>query len=1034
MKKRLLAGAVFAAAVIGSAFCMVGCGGGDDESGNGGDGHSHTASSAWGYDEYYHFHEASCKIVAHRTDVEEHDGDDCFCGYKTGGDTQDPPESGASEFGTKLAAGGKLLFKKISGASKYVLTVTYPDGSSQNYDIAKNKTSVDLENIEDDAFPVGKSTLRLVAYELDKIKVDGETIEQDVPMSGIDESYRVVKLNGKFTLSVLAYADEYIDLDGFIREDGNNKFGYELALKDNAATSFNITKFAKAASGGNIKFYKTKAGRDAEDSSAQYGSIELGAMKAVAGENYYYVRVEKGGEKKDYDLCVYGLLSINIKRYNLSYTTAENGVRTYTTTAIGEPISAVDRGIIAQETFFDGVDGGKLGRDANYNVIGRGDVTVSADAADRFYDLNIYFYNEQAVTADCAEIAEYKKTFRITEGDYTISLNTLFNAKGAVTVPYIIVGKPVVSAVFQSTNDVTEVVIPEGTTAFVASFQQCMGITDIYLPSTITEMSQFAFGSDVMIKSIPDSTVIHCAFSASKANDFTFKWNYIAGTMRAYETEYDSAHLGGGTTSPTTPSVSVGLNYRLDDNALTVVSITEDFNGVIPDSASYDGETYNVTAIENLCYADGSCYNGDLVIGKNVDDIAVGVFGAARTERVKSITVDPSNRSFHIRDDGMLYGSGISRVILAPNGGDICIPSHVTSIDAGAFGTEKCRVFIEKTTDTTGYDWSKMGVTPILGAYKVGGYNVYTLGGELSSEPYATFAGYNGSSESITISSQADNLPVKFIEGENIFDGHDITELDIPATLATPENVKKLFGTSINETVIKLQISGDVVGDDKIIDFIKCFPELDKISFSYGSVYSAKDDKIIYKTTQGGGYSEIVYALPNISGRVELWFCDGIAAGAFAGTAITEIDIDPGLKTIGDGAFKNCAMLTKINLEYCHNLTAIGKEAFRGCRALTSITIASTAAVTRIGAFAFYGCTQLTDVTLPNIKDTTFELAESDENGYRGVFSCCGKLKTLSVLMGYEQFETIEDRANVTHSSYITTLHCNDGSNHTIEY
>ena len=43
--------------------------------------HTHEISSEWEYDDYYHYHEASCGSTNHRADVALHEGDNCFCGY-----------------------------------------------------------------------------------------------------------------------------------------------------------------------------------------------------------------------------------------------------------------------------------------------------------------------------------------------------------------------------------------------------------------------------------------------------------------------------------------------------------------------------------------------------------------------------------------------------------------------------------------------------------------------------------------------------------------------------------------------------------------------------------------------------------------------------------------------------------------------------------------------------------------------------------------------------------------------------------------
>ncbi|MBQ9691720.1 MAG: leucine-rich repeat protein, partial [Clostridia bacterium] len=67
------------------------------------------------------------------------------------------------------------------------------------------------------------------------------------------------------------------------------------------------------------------------------------------------------------------------------------------------------------------------------------------------------------------------------------------------------------------------------------------------------------------------------------------------------------------------------------------------------------------------------------------------------------------------------------------------------------------------------------------------------------------------------------------------------------------------------------------------------------------------------------------------------------------------------LKNIGNSAFRNCAMLTRI--EFPAGLTKIGNRAFEGCEALTEIALPDKINV--IPPFAFRNCNSLKTVALP---------------------------------------------------------------------
>ncbi len=88
-----------------------------------------------------------------------------------------------------------------------------------------------------------------------------------------------------------------------------------------------------------------------------------------------------------------------------------------------------------------------------------------------------------------------------------------------------------------------------------------------------------------------------------------------------------------------------------------------------------------------------------------------------------------------------------------------------------------------------------------------------------------------------------------------------------------------------------------------------------------------------------------------------------IGEGAFAGTAITAIEIPYSVTTIGDSAFAGLTNLTTVTFETSTNrkLTKIGTNAFRGT-GITAIEIPNS--VTTIGDSAFQECTSLAAVTI----------------------------------------------------------------------
>ena len=78
-------------------------------------------------------------------------------------------------------------------------------------------------------------------------------------------------------------------------------------------------------------------------------------------------------------------------------------------------------------------------------------------------------------------------------------------------------------------------------------------------------------------------------------------------------------------------------------------------------------------------------------------------------------------------------------------------------------------------------------------------------------------------------------------------------------------------------------------------------------------------------------------------------------------TSLININIPDTVTSIGDGAFYNCKSLTSIHVP--NQLASIGNEVFGCCSGLTNIIIPDS--VTSIGDSAFYMCSGLTGVSIP---------------------------------------------------------------------
>ena len=606
--------------------------------------------------------------VCHKVETEvilalNHNYKDGFC---TRCGEQNPIDSSfidEKEFSfISITEDGVLSFSKLKCASKYTLKIN----DSEVIEIDKKNGSYSLKDIS-----TGTTSFVLTAYE--EVEVEGTSYKQEIAISSATEEFKVTKLNQKFTLERLKYKDEHITLQGFYNAKVDNKYYlYDQVLKDNKPMNFKITNFVKVSSGDKLLFYKSASGRQNADSNDTWDSTNLlmGYPQIQHGDNFYYVRVvDANGNHFDYDLNVYGLYTVEINRYQAKLGTNEEGYRTYETEMLGETLTIVEKDIVPLEILYADVSNEEIGRDAFYNILEKEDYKLIIN--NNYYpdynnkiQMNIYFYNEAQVREDHEEYMEYKESFAISENDYGISLSSSGNLiTGEITIPSVLVGKKIISVSFYS-SEVTSIYISEGMQEFVLQFGYCYNLTDIWLPSTITSMNEFAFGGNPL-DTLPKDMTIHCAFDRQFASGFPFKWNYIAGTTKTFNTIYGEA----------TPIENNGIKYKIVANELVVTGTKDSFDGVIPDTVKISGRIYPVTKIESLEDITS------LKIGKNISFIAEDAFNCS----LETIEVDPENINF-VLEDGVLYNIAKDRIIVVTKKlNSLYLTSNILYIDKNAF-------------------------------------------------------------------------------------------------------------------------------------------------------------------------------------------------------------------------------------------------------------------------------------------------------------------------------------------------------------
>ena len=860
--------------------------------------HTHQWAESWSYNETNHWHKClvdDC-IETIGYAIHSYTNGKCVCGYIE-------PDVGGDELFNNIVVSdaGILSWNKIKGASKYELKVVFSgENDKQTFTIDKSKTSVDLSTLRQVGFPVGKTSIEINAYEIVREEIEGETIEAEIPMTDVHDSFLIIKSNGQYSLTRLKYSDEFIKLDGFYSEKVMGSKGeyylYELPLKDNKTTSFKITNYVKAVGKGSVELYKTREGREEEKDSDKYNQLEIdmGYFTVSHGERLVYARVKRDGEVKDYDLCIYGLYTLSVTRYNTTFT-EENGIRTYTHTPIGKARSITERDIYAADELYEGVDSGSLGRDARYNVIEKRDLILNANSS----NVNMYFYDESTVRKDCAEYAELSKTFYLNEYENGWNISCNQQITGMITLPNIIIGKKVVAASFDY-SQIGALIVEEGAETLVATFVDCWRLFDIFLPSTITDMRKNSF------KGVNSNVVVHCAFAEWQTNSFPLYWNYDVNSR--VEVEY------GVKVPENALTIQDGLVFSLGEaeDELIVTSALASFDGNIPDTVYFNSKTYRVTGIADI----GNCT--ELKIGQYIDYIADEVF-----ENVTSISLSPDNQSFAI-DDGVLYSIDHTSIICIVNKSvtSLVIDSRVQNVEFGLL--KDFNSLIDLTI-------------PFVGASENDTENIhfgYIFGASSSSEHYRC------------VPSSLKTVVV--MRGKNI--GNDaFRNCSSIESIILPDSLTDIGDNAFNgcDSLASIDISDNIIyiGENA---FNRC-----------SELYNSYDNALYIKNTTNPYWALIKVKNQWIDSCTINEKTKIIAQSAFSDCrSLTSITIPDGVTSIGNYVFYYCSSLTNITIP--DGVTSIGDGAFYSCSKLTSITIPSS--VTSIGEDAFYNCDSLTNI------------------------------------------------------------------------
>ena len=456
-----------------------------------------------------------------------------------------------------------------------------------------------------------------------------------------------------------------------------------------------------------------------------------------------------------------------------------------------------------------------------------------------------------------------------------------------------------------------------------------------------------------------------------------------------------------------------GIYYNITDATNKTVAVTyrgnsydsysDEYTGnvVIPESVTYNGNTYSVTSIGYYAFQFCSGLTS-IEIPNSVTSVGYEVFDGCSS--LTSIVVEEGNTIYDSRDNcNAIIETSTNTLIVGCK--STVIPTSVTSIGDGAFAENSGLTSIEIPNSVTSIGR--------FAFFRCSGLTSIVIGNSVTSIGGSAFRFCSGLT-SIVIGNS-----VTSIGGYAFEDCSGLTSVHI-SNLSAWCNID--FESSISNPLYyakNLYLNGELVTELVIPDDV-----------------TEIKDYAFYNCT---GLTSVV--IPNSVTSIGRYAFDGTAwynnqpngliyAGKvlykYKGTMYnnTSITIKDGTLGIAGGAFYNCSKLTSIVIP--NSLTSIGDRAFENCSGLTSIEIPNS--VTSIGNYAFDGCTSLKDLRIEDGKST---LSLGYNGSSEGLFYDC-PLERLYLGRnlsyntdegsGYSPFCNIKTLTSVTFGNSVTSI------------
>lgn len=812
-----------------------------------------------------------------------------------------------------LSNAGVLSWTGLRVACKYQLTLKDISGTDHVYNISKETRSIDLTALTDSyKLGFGKNSAKLVAFESLEVEIDGETYEQEAPISTAIETFDIVNINAGYSINRKVYTDEFTTIHDFYStvytdaEHGEYLL-YEQQTTGTSALKFPLySKFAPADSNYAVSIYDSDYAKES-GTVFNEGPYNSNVIRLEGGESQWvYVDIEDvfGTVIKSYTVLLYCARPLNVEVYMSTRSTPDsNGdiivsEESYTNRLATTTVWEND--ILDINMIYDSIPAGMLLRDKNYNIFEKNTDYNTKDMILSGTNLYLFFSAEDEVREHHAEVEAYSEYFDLNYATtgypdqppyWSIKYKNNHNNE-TIVLPSRIIGysTAVSTSTFYETG-IKYLVFESGTTSIPArALYTCDNLISVSIPSTVTFMGEFMLSPNLI------SPNIYLEGYESSMNGSDTMWNRIGGTMDMY-----SYYQGQTNCCSMVTKNNVKIKVDNSNNTAAVVGITG-ANITIPEKVKFGIKEYTVTQIDSLQGANITT----VTVSKTIKNFSTNSIPTTLTE----IIVAGDNEDY-ASFEGLLYNKSLSEVLYIPRGiTSLTLSENITNITGTIYQNLTSLVEVNIHEGITSIDSPAFKGCSSLSEYVVSANNT-------------NYSAVNGH-----LYNKAGNELIRFAVGS-----------DNVANITT-DTTKIHLGAFVGYTKssIVLPFIGESATTNKFIGYI-----FGGTSYSYNNL------------------------LPSTLTTIEITNESNIANHAFHQcTNLVSITIKGTATEIGERAFYKCSNLTTVVFDT--NVTLIKTDAFNQCAKLENLTLDTS--ITNIESKAFRSCyvlnydlSQLTNLT-----------------------------------------------------------------------